>query len=153
MRIALALLVALALALGTARCGGGEDTSANQSTEPDTTVQTTPTGTDGTTTDDDDDGDDDTTGGTTTDDDEGAGGDADNGRELFAANGCGSCHALEAAGSSGGVGPNLDETEPSFDKAVERVTNGRGAMPSFSDTLSDQEIRDVAAFVSEAADS
>jgi mono/diheme cytochrome c family protein len=34
---------------------------------------------------------------------------------------------------------------------VDRVTNGSGAMPSFADSLSEQEIRDVAAYVSTAA--
>jgi mono/diheme cytochrome c family protein len=31
---------------------------------------------------------------------------------------------------------------------VERVTNGKGVMPSFSDSLSKKEIADVAAYVS-----
>jgi mono/diheme cytochrome c family protein len=35
---------------------------------------------------------------------------------------------------------------------VERVTNGQGAMPSFKDDLSAQEINDVAAFVSSSVD-
>jgi cytochrome c2 len=34
------------------------------------------------------------------------------GGQVFANNGCGSCHTLEAAGSSGNVGPNLDENLP-----------------------------------------
>jgi len=34
------------------------------------------------------------------------------GGQVFANNGCGSCHTLEAAGSSGNVGPNLDEDLP-----------------------------------------
>ena len=29
--------------------------------------------------------------------------------------------------------------------AIDRVTNGQGAMPSFADSLSEQEIADVAA--------
>jgi cytochrome c6 len=74
-------------------------------------------------------------------------GDPAAGEEVFAANGCGSCHTLEAAGSSGGVGPNLDDSQPDFELVVERVTNGAGAMPSFRDTLSEQQIRDVAAYV------
>ncbi len=37
---------------------------------------------------------------------------------------------------------------PSFDLVVERVTNGMGVMPSFSDELTEQQIRDVAAYVS-----
>jgi hypothetical protein len=46
---------------------------------------------------------------------------------------------------------NLDDAQPSFDLAVDRVTNGQGAMPSFSGTLSEQEINDVATYVSTVA--
>jgi mono/diheme cytochrome c family protein len=77
-------------------------------------------------------------------------GDAAAGEQVFASAGCGGCHTLAAANSSGNVGPNLDEASPSFDKAVERVTDGQGAMPSFKDQLSKQQIQDVAAFVSES---
>ena len=157
MRTRTAVVLLSALALLVAGCGGGEDTSANQSTQPDTTVPTAPTGTEGTTTDDDDDDGGTTTDddGTTTDDDGTTGddgeGDVENGRSLFAEHGCGSCHTLAAAWSSGSVGPNLDESRPDSDLVVERVTNGSGAMPSFRDALSEEEIRDVAAFVSESA--
>jgi mono/diheme cytochrome c family protein len=77
-----------------------------------------------------------------------AGGDAANGEQVFASAGCGSCHTLDAAGSSGSIGPNLDDAAPSFDTVVAMVTSGGGAMPSFEGELSEQEIRDVAAFVS-----
>ena len=70
--------------------------------------------------------------------------------EVYNANGCGGCHALEAAGSSGAVGPNLDESQPSFELVVDRVTNGAGAMPAFGDQLEEQQIADVAAFVVES---
>ncbi len=78
-------------------------------------------------------------------------GDAAAGESVFASAACGSCHTLEAAGSSGSVGPNLDESRPDFELAVDRVTNGSGAMPAFEGQLSEQEIRDVAAFVAESA--
>ncbi len=65
--------------------------------------------------------------------------------------GCGSCHTLADAGTSGTVGPNLDAAAPSFDTAVDRVTNGAGLMPPFADTLTEQQIQDVAAYVSSAA--
>ena len=77
-------------------------------------------------------------------------GDAAAGEEVFAANGCGSCHTLEEAGASGSIGPNLDESQPSFELAVDRVTNGAGAMPAFGDSLSEEQIRDVAAYVVES---
>ena len=40
---------------------------------------------------------------------------------------------------------------PSYDLVVHQVTNGRGAMPPFADTLSEEQIQDVAAYVSSAA--
>jgi len=67
---------------------------------------------------------------------------------VYASAGCGGCHTFEAAGSTGSVGPNLDDAAPSYDAVVTQVTNGGGAMPSFKDKLTAQEIRDVAAFVS-----
>ena len=80
----------------------------------------------------------------------GSEGDAAAGEEVFAASGCGSCHTLEEAGASGSIGPNLDESQPSFELAVDRVTNGAGAMPPFGDSLSEEQIRDVAAYVVES---
>jgi mono/diheme cytochrome c family protein len=77
----------------------------------------------------------------------GAGGDAAAGEEVFASAGCGGCHTLEAAGSSGAVGPNLDDAKPDHDLVVERVTDGAGAMPSFKDQLSPEDIENVAAYV------
>ena len=77
-------------------------------------------------------------------------GDAAAGESIFADNGCGSCHTLAAAGASGSIGPNLDEAKPDFELAVDRVTNGSGAMPSFGDSLDEQQIRDVAAYVVES---
>ena len=128
------LLLALVLLLGLAACGGGDDDEAGD--EP-TVTETDGATTDGATTD----------GATTGDDDEGQG-DPEAGAEVFSTAGCGSCHVLAAANSSGSIGPNLDEASPSFDKTVEQVTEGSGAMPSFRDQLSEQQIRDVAAYVS-----
>ena len=48
------------------------------------------------------------------------------------------------------VGPNLDEAKPSAELVVDRVTNGKGVMPPF-DQLSEQQIADVAAYVSSVA--
>jgi cytochrome c6 len=82
----------------------------------------------------------------------GAEGDPVAGKEVFTGPaGCTGCHTLADAGASGSIGPNLDQTTPSYELAVDRVTNGQGAMPSFADTLSEQQIQDVAAYVSSAA--
>jgi cytochrome c553 len=77
----------------------------------------------------------------------GGGGNAEAGAEVFSSAGCGGCHTLEAAGTSGTVGPNLDDAGPDHALVVDRVTNGKGAMPSFEDQLSEQQIQDVAAYV------
>ena len=69
---------------------------------------------------------------------------------VFASAGCGGCHTFEAAGSSGSVGPNLDDASPSFDAVVTQVTNGGGGMPPYKDQLSEQQIADVTAYVVES---
>lgn len=61
--------------------------------------------------------------------------------------GCAGCHTLKAAGSTGTIGPNLDDKKPPLALIVDRVTNGKGVMPSFKGTLSSKQIADVAAFV------
>jgi mono/diheme cytochrome c family protein len=73
------------------------------------------------------------------------------GKAIFSSAGCGSCHTLADAGTSGTIGPNLDQSKPSVELAIDRVTNGSGAMPSFRDDLSQAQIRAVAEYVSEAA--
>jgi len=73
------------------------------------------------------------------------------GAKVFASAGCGSCHTLAAANSSGQVGPNLDAAKPGYDTVVVMVTNGGGGMPSFGGQLSKQQIRDLAAFVATSA--
>jgi Cytochrome C oxidase, cbb3-type, subunit III len=70
------------------------------------------------------------------------------GAKVFADAGCGSCHTFKAAGSSGTVGPNLDERKPSFDDVVSKVKSGGGGMPSFEGDFSEREIDDVAEYVS-----
>ena len=131
-RIALAV-VALVFVLGVAACGGEEEASP----EPETTTgEITTTDTETTDTE-------------TTTDGEATEGDAAAGKEVFLGSaGCGSCHTFADAGTSGTIGPNLDDSAPSFELAVDRVTNGAGAMPSFSSTLSEQDIANVAAYVS-----
>lgn len=72
------------------------------------------------------------------------------GKALFAPAGCAGCHTLADAGASGSVGPNLDDAKPTAALVVDRVTNGKGAMPSFSGQLSKDEIEALAAYVSQA---
>jgi mono/diheme cytochrome c family protein len=74
-------------------------------------------------------------------------GNASAGKSVFASAGCGGCHTLKAANSTGTVGPNLDQLKPSLSAATNQIKNGGGGMPAFSSQLSDQQIADVAAFV------
>jgi mono/diheme cytochrome c family protein len=69
------------------------------------------------------------------------------GRTLFVEN-CGSCHTLGAAGTTGQIGPNLDEAlvdEADVRRAIEVGGRGSGNMPPKLVTGPDAE--DVAAFV------
>ena len=80
-----------------------------------------------------------------------AAGDPAAGKEVFLSAGCASCHTLSDAGTTGTIGPNLDSAKPPAELVVDRVTNGLGGMPSFADQLSEQQIQDVAAYVSSVA--
>jgi mono/diheme cytochrome c family protein len=71
----------------------------------------------------------------------------EHGREVFVAN-CGSCHTLDAAGTTGQIGPNLGDIPLSEDEvltAIEIGGRGSGNMPKNLVTGKDAE--DVAAFV------
>lgn len=72
------------------------------------------------------------------------------GKEVFTTN-CASCHTLKEAGTTGEVGPNLDELEPDMGTVEHQVENGGGGMPSFKGTLSGTEIKAVASYVSSVA--
>ena len=72
------------------------------------------------------------------------------GKDIFTAN-CGSCHTLKDAGTSGTVGPNLDQLKPDEARVQRQVTNGGGAMPAFKGTLTPAQITAVAKYVSSVA--
>ena len=72
------------------------------------------------------------------------------GKVIFKTGPCAGCHTLADAGTTGTVGPNLDDAKPPLSLVVDRVTNGAGAMPSFKGTFSDKQIADVAAYVVKA---
>jgi len=68
------------------------------------------------------------------------------GKALFSDR-CGSCHTLSTAGTSGGVGPNLDDSSLDAAAIETIVRDGTGSMPAFGGELSDGEITAVADFV------
>ena len=61
---------------------------------------------------------------------------------------CGMCHTLQAAGSEGKIGINLDQLKTLMPQVIMAVTNGNGVMPSFEGMLSSEEIEAVSYFVS-----
>jgi cytochrome c6 len=69
------------------------------------------------------------------------------GKKVFETAGCTACHTLKAAGSTGTVGPNLDQLKPAEAVVVHQVEVGGGPMPAFKDQLTPKQIQDVAAFV------
>lgn len=120
-----ALALAVLTLLVAAACGGGDDDTAS----PETVEGTVPAETGG----GDDGGD--------------VEGDPAAGKDVFASAGCGSCHVFADAGTSGTVGPNLDESSADYAAALAQIQNGGGGMPAFSGQLSDEEIMNVAAYV------
>ena len=88
-------------------------------------------------------------------------GDPAAGKEVYAAQGCGSCHTFEEAGSTGQVGPNLDESLQGDDADFIResivdpdaeIAEGYqpGVMPSFEGQLSDTEIEALVEYLQQA---
>jgi cbb3-type cytochrome c oxidase subunit III len=75
---------------------------------------------------------------------------ATSGKDIFTAN-CGSCHTLKDAGTSGTVGPDLDQLKPSDARVERQVTNGGAVMPAFKGTLTPAQIKAVAKYVSSVA--
>lgn len=135
--IALAAFLLLVLGVAASGCGGGEETTAT----PDTVTGTLPTETEPTDTEPTE---------TEPTEPETPEGDPVAGRDVFSAQ-CAACHTLADAGTTGTIGPNLDDSQPSFEAVAEIVTDGRGAMPPFGGTLTEQQIADVSAYVAEAA--
>ena len=60
---------------------------------------------------------------------------------------CGVCHTLQAAGSKGFIGPNLDQLKPQIPQIIFAVTNGIGVMQSWEGILTYEEIEAVAYYV------
>jgi mono/diheme cytochrome c family protein len=138
------LLPLLGLALLLAGCGGGETVSPTAETVVGTLPKTETT--------------------TTT---QTAAGDPQSGAKLFTSQGCGGCHAFQPAGTNADVGPDLDDLEEdarkadrggSFeDFARESIVDPaayiepgyQNVMPDFGDTLSDKQVADLVAFLTQ----
>jgi mono/diheme cytochrome c family protein len=129
-RLALLLAVLALGAFGFTACGGDDEESTTTASEETTTEETTSTEE------------------MTTEDSGGAAeGSVSAGAGVWEESGCGDCHTMAAAGATGTTGPNLDDLQPDLEQVVSQVTNGGGVMPAFGESLSEQQINDVAAYV------
>jgi len=84
------------------------------------------------------------------------------GAQVFANNGCGGCHTLQAAGSGGVTGPNLNEVLPGQSEAMihESIVNpnkqiAKGYPPNvmpqnFEQLLSEEELEQLVEYLSES---
>lgn len=61
---------------------------------------------------------------------------------------CTVCHTLADAGAEGAIGPNLDDLKPNEERVRMAVTQGVGVMPAFEESLSEEQIKAVAHYVS-----
>jgi mono/diheme cytochrome c family protein len=77
----------------------------------------------------------------------GGGSSSTDGKAIFNSAGCSSCHTLKAAGSTGTVGPNLDQSKKDEAGVIKQVTNGGAVMPPFKGKLTAAQIKAVAHFV------
>jgi mono/diheme cytochrome c family protein len=59
---------------------------------------------------------------------------------------CANCHTLADAGTTGTIGPNLDEVKPTFEQVLAAMEQGPGAMPEFPE-VSMEVKENIAAYV------
>lgn len=67
-------------------------------------------------------------------------------KQLFISN-CGSCHTFAPAGTTGQIGPNLDQVSLGTAQIAAQIRNGGGAMPAFASRLTAAQVEAVAKFV------
>jgi mono/diheme cytochrome c family protein len=115
----IAMLAAGALAAGVSACGGSGNSGDSGGSGSTSTATSTPS----------------------------SGGTLD-GKAMFAGT-CGGCHTLKAAGTTGSVGPNLDDLKPDKATVLNAIKTGPGVMPENLYTGAEAEA--VAEFVSSNA--
>ena len=95
-------------------------------------------------------------------------GDPTAGKKLYDSNGCGGCHTFKPAGSTGKVGPDLDNlaadakkanqgsldayTHESIENPDAYVVPGypKGVMPAFAGKLTDSQINELVAYLTKS---
>jgi cytochrome c6 len=76
------------------------------------------------------------------------------GRQIFTETAqppCGICHTLADAETTGTIAPRLDDIQPNVDEARAALIDGPGPMPSYAETLSEEEIEAVSRYVAAVA--
>lgn len=77
----------------------------------------------------------------------------DEGKLLFlkgATPACAICHALEAAGAAGAVGPSMNELKPDAARVLNALKNGIGQMPAYSG-LTPEQMKILSEYVAKAS--
>jgi quinohemoprotein ethanol dehydrogenase len=72
----------------------------------------------------------------------------DEGKKVYEGN-CLACHGNEGTGGHNGPDLQLSQTAEDAKKVIERVKTGGTTMPAFADLLSEEQIQNVAAYISE----
>ena len=122
---AVSVLLALVCSLAVAACGTTDDSQNSQSEE----ARSTPMDAQA---------------------EQPLGAEDEKGQELFVAN-CGACHTLDAAGTQGAIGPNLDEALVDEEEVLDAIANGgkgSGNMPA--GLLEGADAQAVAKFVADS---
>ena len=76
------------------------------------------------------------------------------GRALFtkeAAPPCGTCHTLNDAQTTAQIGPNLNQLQPTNERVQRAIENGVGAMPSYGQQLSQEDIKILSEYVAQSS--
>ncbi len=69
------------------------------------------------------------------------------GKQVFVTTGCGACHTMKAAGTTGTIASSLDKSKSSLATIKTIVASGKSSMQAYSTLLSPTQIEDVAEFV------
>ena len=75
------------------------------------------------------------------------------GKKLFTTTtpACALCHTLKDAGAEGAIGPVFNDLQPDAARVSKALHDGLGAMPSFKDSLTEEQIAALALYVSKAS--
>lgn len=60
---------------------------------------------------------------------------------------CSVCHTLSDAGAAGTIGPDLDELKPNAEQIKKTMLEGVGVMPSFADSLDEESMDAITAYI------